>query len=52
MEAPIMEFGQKREGYGKAFVVFRQGQLISLNLEDCISTKGTGKEIRLFQEHG
>jgi hypothetical protein len=29
----------------KAFVVFRQGQLISLNLEDCISTKGTGNQI-------
>jgi CubicO group peptidase (beta-lactamase class C family) len=40
------------KGMEKAFVVFRQGQLISLNLEDCISTKGTGKEIRLFQEHG
>jgi hypothetical protein len=53
MEACYWSLDRKDEkGMEKAFVVFRQGQLISLNLEDCISTKGTGKEIRLFQEHG
>jgi hypothetical protein len=52
MKQLLLSLDRKDEkGMEKAFVVFRQGQLISLNLED-ISTKGTGKEIRLFQEHG
>jgi hypothetical protein len=52
MEAAYWSLDRKDEKGMETFVVFRQGQLISLNLEDCISTKGTGKEIRLFQEHG
>jgi CubicO group peptidase (beta-lactamase class C family) len=52
MEAPAYwSLDRKDEKYGKSFCCLRQGQLIS-KFEDCISTKGTGKEIRLFQEHG
>jgi hypothetical protein len=47
----LLEFGRKDEK-GMEKLLLSSGQLISLNLEDCISTKGTGKEIRLFQEHG
>jgi hypothetical protein len=43
---------RKDEGYGKAFVVFRQGQLISLNLEDCISTKELGRKSDCFKSMG
>jgi hypothetical protein len=48
----LLEFGQKREGMEKAFVVFRQGQLISLNLEDCISTKELGRKSDCFKSMG
>jgi hypothetical protein len=51
MEASI-GVGQKSEN-GMEKLLLSSGRTIDFaNLEDCISTKGTGKEIRLFQEHG
>jgi CubicO group peptidase (beta-lactamase class C family) len=52
MEAPAYwSLDRKGEGYGKAFV-FRQGQLISLNLEDCISTRELGRKSDCFKSMG
>jgi hypothetical protein len=43
MELTYWSLDRKDErGYGKAFVVFRQGQLISLNLEDVSQQRELG----------
>jgi hypothetical protein len=52
MEACLLEFGQKDEK-GMEKLLLSSGRTIDFaKFGSCISTKGTGKEIRLFQEHG
>jgi hypothetical protein len=52
MEAPAYWSLDRKEKVWKKLCCLQARTIDFAKFEDCISTKGTGKEIRLFQEHG